>query len=1060
MLRKIINKYMPQRQLYTKTISKNKNKNSLLINTTLALSFSVMAISQVHALNIYDTNFEDKYSGYILQSETEIGAITLRFIEGTGMSLEKGKLRYNIQRSMPSDITESDIKTSIEVIESLLKIENLMMSSTFKNCMETSQPPSKSTERIMNLFDSIYLPSGSKFKDYEKLLANLNQMKIIEIAYSEPIVQPPSIKSDLNKGTTLNLQSHQGYLEAAPNGINALFAWDLNNGAGEGVKIIDIEQGWNLPHEDLSEVFYNSGHFRDITPFHPNDYWNQAIYGHGTAVLGIMGALKNEFGITGISHNAEFGIQSEFDDEGQLSRVDALCEAIQNINAGDILLLEQQTNGPIGEWLPVEYEPGMFTAISYATQDKGIIVVEAAANGLNSSIGQDLDSSNYEDSDGNNVFDRDFRDSGAIMVGASKSSSRTRMEFSNFGSRIDVNAWGENVTTLGRSMRGQPGVHTYFYLSGEDRNQEYWYRSDFSGTSSASPIVTGAAAIIQSISTSVGNPKLNSIEMRTLLASTGTPQASGDTGNIGSQPNLEAAIATIVPTFPVLEIAESVCNNNYCIRLLGDNFSETAAVIVSVNSDPQPNGEPFLDIVSGNDIYSRTPYNGYDKLQFPIQNLSIQNYFNNPGLCFEVISDGLTSNKKCFDRPPTAPQGPFMGKTVQGYKPGVEDKEHTSYVVVGSTGNKLKIWGNSWKKIDYNYNVTPNTVLKFKFRSNQQVPEISGIGFIMSGSTTASSSRSWQVHGTQNWGRQEYHNYSGTDWIEYTIPVGESFTGFISDMVFIGDEDIHVGQNIVFKDPVLMETVPKQVVKGFSYDPIKSGHGMFISQSGLDYHLYFTTHDQSGHPEWFIGQSTFVNNKLIGSFTRVDYDFSTQSTSTSVVGSFNLDYSTISVDGNANCNNLNRDLNLGVFNWTINGQSGAWCLQPLYKTSSGTPSTPSNYSGLWYEPALSGWGIGKQTHPISGGLQSYLAVFYYDSNGYPRWSAGLDTLSTNSNFNYTMSNVNGYPRNSTGTATLQDNGSLFLNFGITNTANLNVTYPYSPGGIWNRSNANISQLTN
>ncbi|VAW39393.1 hypothetical protein MNBD_GAMMA01-2026 [hydrothermal vent metagenome] len=256
---------------------------------------------------------------------------------------------------------------------------------------------------------------------------------------------------------------------------------------------------------------------------------------------------------------------------------------------------------------------------------------------------------------------------------------------------------------------------------------------------------------------------------------------------------------------PVINIAKSVCNNNYCIQLLGSNFNATASVQVRENV----NGSGILETYAGNDIYRRTPVGSEERIQFPIRNLIQQNKFNNNGLCFKVINSNSSSNEKCFVRPVTADQPPFMGQVVESYNAG-QDKEHTSYVVVGSGGNKLKIWGNVWKKIASDYTVTPSTVLKFKFRSNQQQAEINGIGFIMNGSTSAASSRTWQVYGTQtNFGKQDFHDYvsSGTDaqWKEYIIPIGESFTGQISGMVFIADEDAHVGQNVMFKSPKLVE---------------------------------------------------------------------------------------------------------------------------------------------------------------------------------------------------------------------------------------------------------------
>ncbi|MGO7983942.1 S8 family serine peptidase, partial [Rhizobium johnstonii] len=75
----------------------------------------------------------------------------------------------------------------------------------------------------------------------------------------------------------------------------------------------------------------------------------------------------------------------------------------------------------------------------------------------------------------------DYRDSGAIMVAAGSSTvPHERLDFSNYGSRIDCFGWGEGIDTTGGS-----GTGTGDYTTG------------FSGTSGASPIVAGAALLLQ-----------------------------------------------------------------------------------------------------------------------------------------------------------------------------------------------------------------------------------------------------------------------------------------------------------------------------------------------------------------------------------------------------------------------------------------------------------------------------------------------------------------------------------------------------------------------------------
>ncbi|WP_168168486.1 S8 family serine peptidase, partial [Kytococcus sp. HMSC28H12] len=60
-------------------------------------------------------------------------------------------------------------------------------------------------------------------------------------------------------------------------------------------------------------------------------------------------------------------------------------------------------------------------------------------------------------------------------------------------------------------------------------------------TSSASPIVTGAVALVSSIAQEKG-VELDPAAMRTLLMETGTPQAGNDSAHIGPLPNVVKAV--------------------------------------------------------------------------------------------------------------------------------------------------------------------------------------------------------------------------------------------------------------------------------------------------------------------------------------------------------------------------------------------------------------------------------------------------------------------------------------------------------------------------------------
>lgn len=355
------------------------------------------------------------------------------------------------------------------------------------------------------------------------LLNNLNALDIVEIAYPVPQLGPDPQSPDFE-----NLQR---YRAPAPQGVGVEAANSVPGGSGENVQIIDIERFFDPNHEDLPEVtiYENGDPFAAYTmPF-----------SHGTAVLGQMVGLDNGRGVTGIAPGARAGFVTLAG--GRASSIDV---AAANSSPGDVILLEVQVAGPLGcsrdtnppnvGCLPMEYHQASYDAIVTAVAD-GIIVVEAAGNGY-----QNLDDPMYADTLGARP------DSGAIMVGAGASGegdcrapARTRLRYSNFGSRVNLQGWGECVVTLGYgTLSGEGGA------AGQPDSPDA-YTDLFSGTSSASPIVAAAAAVLSSVAIERGDPDgLSSTEARALLVQTGIPQPRlrFGQGQIGPQPNLTAAL--------------------------------------------------------------------------------------------------------------------------------------------------------------------------------------------------------------------------------------------------------------------------------------------------------------------------------------------------------------------------------------------------------------------------------------------------------------------------------------------------------------------------------------
>ncbi|HVX15598.1 MAG TPA: S8 family serine peptidase [Pirellulales bacterium] len=359
-------------------------------------------------------------------------------------------------------------------------------------------------------------------------------------AYVAPIPQPPVFLQPpdvAGAGGPFNIEPTQGYIYSAPDGVGACDVWDQPGAKGQGVTICDVEGGWNLTHEDLPPGVKLVGGTMLTAPEWVN---------HGTAVLGEMLSVANAIGTVGIAHKAKGIVQGAFDN-GVFNAAAAIDNAASKLKPGDVILIELQSELQSGkrDFVAMQYFSEVFTAIQAAV-NKGIVVVEAAGNG-----NQDFDAAKFN---GTGVQ----KDCGAIVVGAGVPPSnrvdfngfgagfssyaplgapRSRIFFSNYGKIVNVQGWGWHVSTTGYGDAG-----------GKAANQYYTFR--FSGTSSASPIVTASVASLQGAAIAKRNKPLTPAQVRKILTDTGTPQAASPgmpvaSNHIGPLPNLLAALARL-----------------------------------------------------------------------------------------------------------------------------------------------------------------------------------------------------------------------------------------------------------------------------------------------------------------------------------------------------------------------------------------------------------------------------------------------------------------------------------------------------------------------------------
>lgn len=349
----------------------------------------------------------------------------------------------------------------------------------------------------------------------DNFVRNLQLLDEVDSAYALREGPPPGSTVDRSRNPRL---PNQGYLTAAPVGIDSLYAWNILGGDGANTGFVDLEQGWNLKHEDLvdAKITLISG-------------TNSAFFSHGTSVLGEVLMVDNVVGGVGHVPRARGRVVSQHQ-PGGYNTAAAILSAAAVMSAGDVLLLEAQETDPVSGkyYWPVSIADANYDAIRLTTA-LGITVVEAACNGS-----YDLDA--YVNLSGKRIFNRsstDFRDPLSIMVGGGSSAvPHTRLWYSNYGSRVDTYAWGENVDTSDTNADG---------------TDNYAYTTSFNGTSSASPIIAGAALTIQGIAVAHNKAKLPPTLLRYLLSSYGTPSKNPAIDRIGKMPDLKAIVADAYP---------------------------------------------------------------------------------------------------------------------------------------------------------------------------------------------------------------------------------------------------------------------------------------------------------------------------------------------------------------------------------------------------------------------------------------------------------------------------------------------------------------------------------
>ncbi len=370
--------------------------------------------------------------------------------------------------------------------------------------------------------------SCAELKSMERQILSILAEDFIE--YLEPnyirnLLAPITLIKELSN--SLNSLSSGTW---AINKIKAKAAWIYSTGKGVKVAMLDSGMEYNHPnlwdkvwvddevisdvnadgYVNLDDADLNGNRFiesnfgtNEISTLNSDsifgEYYKDAIhnnpldgFGHGTHVAGIIAAENsNNSNYNGIAYDSKLIAMKIFDNQGNFSSISELLKAIRAAIIDGAKVINASIGGSFYSHLEEE---------TYRlAEDLGVLVIAAAGNNSSNNDYRPIYPANYK----------------TVFSVAATSQDDSISNFSNYGNSVDIAAPGDLISS---TMANNSYLASNFASSLDqsiDSDYGYWY---LSGTSMATPYVSGLAALILS-----KHPELSNDAVRNIIEESSDP---------------------------------------------------------------------------------------------------------------------------------------------------------------------------------------------------------------------------------------------------------------------------------------------------------------------------------------------------------------------------------------------------------------------------------------------------------------------------------------------------------------------------------------------------------